>query len=135
VSGFALFNRPTPAFRGSVGADRFLLALVPMGRNSWMPQAKGTLRWDGGLTRVEVRMSLHPLVFVFGLAWLGMVGFVGALLMPVLLAKGEPGAVTPLVMVAFYLLLSGLSFRWGARSTKAALRELLDADEEPAPGR
>lgn len=64
---------PRP-FAGEVEDDSFRIRRRIRYRNSFLPRIEGHMASASGGTRVDVAMSMHPLVLVFTLFWLSFVG-------------------------------------------------------------
>ena len=62
-------------FVGSVQDESFELRRDIRYRNSFLPMIRGHITPNGVGTRVCVTMFIHPLVALFMIFWLGMVGF------------------------------------------------------------
>jgi hypothetical protein len=62
-------------FIGSVQDESFKLRRDIRYRNSFLPMIRGRITPNGVGTRVCVTMFIHPLVALFMIFWLGMVGF------------------------------------------------------------
>ncbi len=71
-------EKPDPPFVGTVQNDSFRLQRNIAHRNSFLPLLYGRISPTPGGTRINVTMSMQPLVFVFMLCWLAMAGY-GAL--------------------------------------------------------
>jgi hypothetical protein len=73
-------------------------------------------------------MSLDPVVFIFMLVWLGMVGNIGILFLLATLSEGkfEPTALIPLGMFLFGCLLPFVGFKPEAAKAKTFLIKLLE---------
>jgi hypothetical protein len=73
------FNRAEGApFIGLVQDDSFKMQRNIRYRNSFLPMIRGKISSYGVGTRVSVTMFLHPVVVVFMIFWLGMLGSVAA---------------------------------------------------------
>src|SRR6266849_2943210 len=64
-----------PPFIGSVKGNSFRLCRNINYRNSFLPQIWGRILSMQNGARVKVVMFMHPLVFMFTLFWLGLVGY------------------------------------------------------------
>jgi hypothetical protein len=64
----------TAPFIGSVSDDWFKIHRDIRYRNSFLPMIRGRVTPNGFGSRVDVTMSLHPLVGLFMIFWLGGVG-------------------------------------------------------------
>lgn len=116
------FSRdPVRVFRGKVDDRGFLVQCIPRGRNSWMPQCKGTFHPAGAVTEVEVEMRLHPLVLVFGWVWAGTAGMAGVGGILIAVTRGEVAGLVPVGMVAFFFALSLGAFTMGANQSEREL--------------
>ena len=120
-------------YEGVVSAEGFQINRVIQYRNSWLPFVEGSVRRDGGKTRIEVWLKLHPFVAVFTTVWLGFTGL-GGLVAGVRLFTAqepfEPMGLIPLGMFAFGYLLAHGAFAIEV----GGVRQLLDQLARPDPG-
>jgi len=93
-------------FAGKIEGHRFRLQRIISGRNSFLPQVRGRISTPGGGTQVRVTMFMHPLVYIFMLFWLSIVGSVAATAYD----AGGQNFWGPLAMFLFGLVLMLASF-------------------------
>jgi hypothetical protein len=120
------FSREHKRYQGVVSAEGFEMSRIIHHRNSFLPLIKGRLHPSTRGTLVEIKMSLHPVVAVFMVLWLGFVA-IGSLagVTTWLAAPRDVVRLAPLGMFAFGYLLCTLSFKWEVRKERRALVELL----------
>jgi hypothetical protein len=94
-------------FIGGVDGNTFHLRRDIRYRNSFLPQLKGHVEANAGGSRIFVTMHLHPVVGVFMLIWLGVVG-IAAL---AILRSGHIGAAPSLI--PFGMLVFGVALTAG----------------------
>ena len=72
---WSFWRRRRSGFEGEVSLDGFQLSRIIGYRNSFRPVAYGRfVELDDERTRVEVTLTVHPLVVVLCLVWVGVVG-------------------------------------------------------------
>jgi hypothetical protein len=67
-------EKPEPPFVGAVQNESFRIQRNIAHRNSFLPLLDGRISPTPSGARINVTMSMQPLVFVFILCWLAMVG-------------------------------------------------------------
>jgi hypothetical protein len=124
-------RHPDKPYQGEIGEHSFEMMRIINYRNSFLPLIKGRISSEPIGSKIEVEMSLHPVVFVFMLVWLGMVGQFGVLLLIATIAEGtfEPAALIPVGMFIFGCLLPLIGFKPEAGRSKKFLQQLLQTDE------
>jgi hypothetical protein len=119
-------------FRGTIGADAFVVTRVIRGRNSFLPVVSGRIEARGGGSRVHVLMRLHVLVAVFMTLWLGAVG-TGFVMVAAASLRNDGNARAGLLpaggMFVFGVLLTCLAFGFEARKQEPMLRAILTGGE------
>ncbi len=122
------FTNPDKPYQGEIGDRAFQIVRIINYRNSFLPLINGRITPEGTGSQIEISMSLHPVVFIFMLVWLGMVGNIGILFLIAALSEGtfEPAALVPLGMFLFVCLLVFVGFKPEAAKAKKFLRELLE---------
>ncbi|RMG66924.1 MAG: hypothetical protein D6722_14170 [Bacteroidetes bacterium] len=103
-------------------------------RNSFLPRIRGEVRGEGFETTVEVRMNLHPLVWVFLAFWVGILGMMSLFLIPGALAGGgfDPFILMPPGMVLFAYAITLGGFKHESKKSRQFLAELLEAEAAEA---
>jgi hypothetical protein len=115
-------------FIGVVTDDSFRIYRDISYRNSFLPQIKGALVTAPTGTDVSVTMSIHPLVALFMLFWLGGVGY-GAL--AGFASQEARGALSlvPTGMFIFGIGLTAFGFYPEARKARRLLEEAIAATD------
>jgi hypothetical protein len=115
-------------YQGEIGDRAFQISRIISYRNSFLPLIDGRITPEGTGSKIEISMSLSPVVFIFILVWLGMVGNIGILFLLATLSEGkfEPAALIPLGMFFFGCLLPFLGFKPEAAKAKKFLIQLLE---------
>ncbi len=123
---------PHRRFEGEITGDRFRLRRIIGYRNSFLPTVAGRVQSDGLATLLEATLTLHPLVAVFMLVWLGGVGTAALSMLPHLATPGEHSLVglVPAGMFVFGYLLMQLAF---LAEVKHAVRFLEEVTREGGP--
>jgi hypothetical protein len=126
------FSRNHKRYQGQVTPASFELMRIIHHRNSFLPVIKGQLQPAVRGTLVQLTLSLHPLVLVFWLLWLSMIGL-GALagLASWLTTRGELVKLIPVGMFVFGYLLCIIAFNWEARKERQFIAELLSGQRVP----
>lgn len=121
-------GNPEKPYQGEVGEHSFEINRIINYRNSFLPMIKGRITPEAMGSKIEVEMSLHPVVFVFMLVWLGMVGQFAVLFLIASIAEGtfEPAALIPVGMFIFGCLLPPIGFKPEAGRSKKFLQQLLE---------
>ena len=120
------FRRRTPPdhpFEGHVVGGGFQFSRNISYRNSFLPQIQARIELDPQGTVVQLRMSLHPLVIVFMVFWIGMVSI--ALFNS--LASDKPGALIPSAMILLAIALTAGGFYPEAFKAERIVRQALEA--------
>jgi hypothetical protein len=115
-------------YQGEIGDRAFQISRIISYRNSFLPLIDGRITPEGTGSKIEISMSLSPVVFIFMLVWLGMVGNIGILFLLATLSEGkfEAAALIPLGMFFFGCLLTFLGFKPEAQKAKKFLIQLLE---------
>lgn len=121
-------RNPDKPYEGEVGDHSFEMMRIINYRNSFLPVIKGRITPEPMGSKIEIEMSLHPVVFVFMLIWLGMVGQFGVLFLIASIAEGkfEPAALIPVGMFIFGCLLPLIGFKPEAARSKKFFQQLLE---------
>lgn len=128
VYGFKkLFSRsPTTAFTGKIQNSIFAVMPTISGRNSFLPQIKGSITPYLTGSMVYVKFKIHPAVVIFIVAWTGFLGSAGI----ADLNKGtKPYSGTDLVpfgMILFLLVFAVIELK---RQSAKAINILIDITE------
>ena len=116
---------PVPYFKGYVANGRFSISPDIVGRNSFIPQVKGTIEGSLNGSTVQVKMRLFPVVIVALIFMIGFLFIAGANLLPHN-ATPKPTSFIPFIMgFAIYTLTIGI-FNNECKKAKARLLELLN---------
>lgn len=125
------WNRRNPdrPYEGEIGEHSFEIIRIINYRNSFLPVIKGRIIPEGLGSQIDIELSLHPVVLVFMLIWLGMVGQIGILFLIATIAEGklEPAGFVPVGMFIFGCLLTVLGFKPEAERSKQFLQQLLES--------
>ncbi len=122
-------SRPdnAPPFIGKVEGDTFHIRRDIRYRNSFLPLVRGQVAASRLGTRINITMSLHPLVTIFILFWLGGVGFGGFAA-----AHTNPKqAIIPLGMFIFGIVLTFGGFFPEAFKARRLLEQSLSITAKP----
>ena len=117
----------TQLFEGTFANGRFEMARLVKGRDSFRPMLYGQLSATPGGTRIEIRMQLHILVLVVGLAissFAGMIGSWAAYPIPVI---GPLSLLWQLLVMGLFALLFASLANIEVRKAIRLLEGLLDA--------
>jgi hypothetical protein len=118
------FRAPATPFEGEVTGHEFRIRRAINYQNSWLPRIRGHVEPRAEGCQLTARMSLHPLVMLFMLAWFGAVLAFAVPGLLLLLRAGDPG------LLAFdgMMLLFGGGLSLGAYGYEAnAARDRLTA--------
>lgn len=102
--GIRLWDQRTEMFEGTFANDRFEIARLVRGRNSFRPMIHGRLSMDAAGTRIDARMQLHPVVMVVYGLMVFIAGTAAALAAPAV--PMPPLAARILVMALLFLAVS-----------------------------
>lgn len=132
ATGQTVPGRASPidsAFRGEVSGARFQIQRRIGYRNSFLPRIRGTIEPTASGSRLVGTMRLHGFVAAFMVFWLGGVGlaFIAIVLPAFSGGRFDWGALTPLGMLAFGVLLVLGGFVPEAHKAIRQLAELVDA--------
>lgn len=126
--GNGIFS-PVPYFKGYVINGVFVIKPdIVIGRNSFIPEIKGSIFGDLNGSKVVVKMRLFPVVIVFACLILGFIFTFGA---TALINNSKIGIFKPIsfipfiIMLAIYALAIGI-FTQESRKATARLLELLN---------
>src|ERR1041385_6618172 len=75
VSPRRWFNYPDTPFAGEVSGIRFRITRVVRGRDSFNPVLYGRITSAPAGSRVRITMTLHPVAWIFLVAWSGVIGW------------------------------------------------------------
>ena len=128
LSGYGGFGLAPPKARfvGKIGETRFEIRRDIRGRNSFLPRIAGDISPQAGGTKIETTFGMHPLVLVFMVFWLGMVG-AGALGIAGSSATFSPERLIPAGMFVFGILLCTAGYFPEERIARRALAEIVEA--------
>lgn len=118
-----------PPFIGFVYKNSFLVYRDIRYRNPFLPRIRGSVQPCDGGCKMDVRMSLHPLVFLFMCFWLGAVCAGGV----IALSQGPAvGVLIPLAVAAFSVALTaGCFYPEAAKARQMMENAVSDASSKP----
>ncbi|HMN29117.1 MAG TPA: hypothetical protein PKE45_13275 [Caldilineaceae bacterium] len=122
------FRPAAKPFEGEITVDGFRISRSISYRNSVLPVITGRFSASARGTRIEIRMSLHPVVVLFAFVWLSGVGSC-ALISVGSWFTGDFETVSlipPVMLVFFYLMVMG-GFWWEANQAEPLLIRLFSA--------
>ena len=133
----SLFRRPDKPFSGKVDQDRFTITRVIRNyKNSFVPQMSGVVIPDNGGARIDIRLTLLPLVKGFMVLWFGFLFIFSPIAIIAgisrLLSGNTDGiafTLIPIIMLVFGFLLTHGAFRFEIPRSKRSLREIISATE------
>ncbi len=126
------FSRNHKRYQGQMTPASFEFTRIIHHRNSFLPIIKGQLQPAVQGTLVNLTLSLHPLVLVFWLLWMMMIGLGALLGLASWLTKpDEPAMLIPVGMFVFGYLLCIIAFNWEARKERQFIAELLTGRHVP----
>jgi len=131
VGRFRWFALPKTPFAGKVSESGFSIMRVVSGRDSFNPMLYGRFIPTASGTRVRVILTLHPLVWLFILVWMGVAG------RPIyndVIRHGQPVTIGEIGFALFPLLMAVPFFFLGAAASKKLLRRTLHLDEPSDTG-
>jgi hypothetical protein len=120
------FSAPTKPFQGLITGDRFEMSRIIGYRNSFLPQITGQIRQGYQGAAIDLKLQMHPLVLVFMVVWLAVIGVASLTLISTTLGSGsfQVFSLIPAGMFVFAVLLCMLSFNFEASKAKALLKGL-----------
>lgn len=91
------------AFEGVLTQNGFQIQRVINGKNSFLPQIKGTIQGGINGTKVQIDLTIHRFVIVFMTIWLSMISFflIGTVYGIITQDTNPVFAIVPLIMIAF----------------------------------
>lgn len=111
-------------FTGRADTASFSIHRILGYRNSFAPMTSGTIATDGRESRIDVKMRLHPVVIVFLVAWLAIMGtaFIG-------IAVASSPYFAPIALLALGVIyaLTLFAFWYEVNKQETALREIFQA--------
>ena len=119
-------------YEGDISGVSFNITRIISYRNSFMPIIKGNIEKDFNVTKINVKMRLHPLVLAFVLIWCGVIGVacLGILISSVSKGNFDPIALIPFGMILFGYGLTTASFKYESKKSKKYLAQLFEAKIE-----
>lgn len=127
-----LINRYSGYYKGFVNATQFKLEPVVVGRNSFVPQIKGTIEQTESGSRIRVIFKLSELVQVLIFIAFTLLGAFGL----VILMKGaesgrfDPNAFIPFAMMILIYMVMMFCFVPESISSKKFLLDVFEAEYE-----
>ena len=127
-SFFQGWGKAAREFEGTVSTSGFTISRAIRYRNSFLPILFGKFVPSAQGVRVEVRMTLHPLVIAFAVLWFTFVG--GFLLLAIgstlTTLKVDEGILLPIGMLLFFYLMVFLGFGLEANKAERFLSSLFE---------
>ncbi len=125
------FDKPkeTKLFEGKFEQDRFEIQRIIKGRNSFLPQIKGSIQSDLNGTKLIADLKINAFVIVFMIFWFGFVflGFL-ATIVGVSVQEANPIVIiAPLIMMAFGIGLVRFGFHSEKEKSINDLKRILKA--------
>ena len=117
-------------YEGSIIGNAFNLTRLIGYKNSFLPRIKGNIEKDFGLTKVHVKMRLHPFVLVFMTIWCVVVSIAFLAFFTVSVGSGVfvSPILIPIGMLMFVYGLTTIAFKYESIKSKKYLAELFDAE-------
>ncbi len=134
------WDRRKELFEGTFANGRFEMIRLVHSRNSFRPMLYGQLSPTPGGTRIDIRMQLHILVLVVGLAISAFAGMFGAFAWSEIPVVGRVPLIGQLLVMGLFALLFASLGNVEVRKAVRLLEGLLDARiqsarEHPLPQR
>ena len=122
-------NKNTKPYEGYLNGNSFEINRIIGYRNSFLPQIKGVITETNGVSRINVKMRLHILVYIFMTIWCGGIGFalIGMLISCINNNKFEPAIFFPFGMLIFGYLLTTGGFKFESNKSKKDLEKMLSS--------
>jgi hypothetical protein len=121
-------------FVGMCSITQFKINRSIQYRNSFLPMIEGRIIRGNDITKIDVSMSFHPLVLIFGFVWFSGIGLRCFLAILILLDVIKEGQNKQLLFVPFLLLGGGIAlfsipFKIEVKKAKDKLMDILKAEE------
>ena len=128
-SAFRTHARPgEKPFVGRIEGSSFKLLRTIYYRNSFRPQIRGAVSEAPGGARVDLTMSMSPLVVIFLLVWLAMASGIASIALPEILPSAGPWSVLIALAAGIAILSLALaSFYFEVRKARRLLQEAIRA--------
>ncbi len=135
---YSIFN-PRPytgkEFSGEISDGKFKMHRNINYRNSFRPEIKGTISKDYNGTKIEVRMTLHIIVIIFLVVFLGFSGLLAFAILPAITNAIKSNDFNyqnfiPAIMFVFACIITVGGFKAESLRSKKFLKEFFD-DENP----
>lgn len=127
-----LLKQHQEKFVGKIAENSFEIYPIPRGKNSFVPKITGSIKSEGGATILDLHMSLHPIVFIFMLLWLGLVLVFALVVLSLYFSdQAEAGQLLwiPFAMLGGGLLMLFLPFKITSHQALKELKASLKASE------
>ena len=121
------WDRRKELFEGTFANGRFEMIRLVHSRNSFRPMLYGQLSPRPGGTRIEIRMQLHILVLVVGLAISAFAGLIGSWAASPIPVIGQLSLLWQLLVIGLFALLFAALGNVESRKSVGLLENLLDA--------
>jgi hypothetical protein len=136
----AFTGKPNKKYYGIITDNTFVLTPIIRYRNSFLPLIKGEIIGNGSVTEVRIRMRPQPVVRIFMLIWLGIIGSICLLMFINILAQlnrvfnegVSPVALIPFGMLAFGYGLMTMGYKAESGPSITFLKQLLQHREADA---
>ena len=115
-------------FEGTLFGDNFQIQRVINGKNSFLPQIKGTINDSANGTKILMDLKVHGFVIGFMAFWLGGVGLalVGTIYGIVTQGTNPLFAIAPLIMFAFGIGLAYFGFNSEKEKSISEMKRIVD---------
>ncbi len=111
-------------YQGQIGEHSFQISRIIHYRNSFLPIIEGRIQPQRRGSQIEIQMKLNPVVLIFMLAWLAIVGQAALLFLVVLFQEEfDPMFLIPVGMFVYGLILPLIGFFPEAQKSKKFLIE------------
>jgi len=119
-------------FEGEIIGNTFKATRIINYRNSLVPTIKGKIESDYAGTKINIKMSLHLVVYIFLSFWFGIVMLAAAASVYSFMNSEsfEPMILIPFGMLIFGYLLTILAFNFEKNKAKEMLENLFEAEIE-----
>jgi len=121
------FRRADKPYEGEIRDYTFKIRRIINYRNSFLPVIKGRIYAEGMGSKIEIEMKLEPLVFLFMLFWLGIVGNICIVSLTSMIyeRKFSLDLMVPFGMFTCALLMTFIGFKSETKIAKQFLIDLL----------
>ena len=135
---YTIFNpRPNTGkeFSGEISDGKFKMHRNISYRNSFRPEIKGTISKDYNGTKIEIRMTLHIIVIIFLVVFLGFTGPLALAILPAMMNAVKSHNFSyqnfiPAIMFVFACIITIGGFKAESLRSKKFIKNFFD-DENP----